>query len=142
MGDIKNIPGVKSVEVGKVENIQFFSIGELPGNYPVRVSGDFKKMKLVDLGKLDVKEELKGTVRFFSSTLTLKTESNWTASDLRRCVFKVQLISGETYLMGWKERPFPTTTIDSKVSNNATDPKINTLSISWKATIPPLLVAD
>ncbi len=138
----KHLPGVKYVEVAKANQLQFNSIGELGGNYPVEVTGEFKLLELIGLGKLEVKEESEGVSSVFTTTLTLKSRTNWIGYDLSKCVFKVTLVSGETYIIGWNGRPYPLVTLVDKVSDSITESRGNRLTILWKAQIPPLLEAD
>lgn len=140
MNKLSHLPGVKRVEyVNQFDKVLFKHVGQL-GDYPLEVQADFKEICLLDIGRLEISSEPRANQ--LVNSISLKFETKHLSIKLTEpYYFKVSLVSGESYLLGYEGYPAPLVQAKYKVSNRVTDARCYEVTISWKSSLSPLLLA-
>lgn len=130
-------PGVKRVEyVLQKENIDIEYIGN-PNLYPVSIQGNFQEICLVKLGSLTTDIDDKGNqaiakakLSFFSKTDPLKIGAKY--------LFRITLLSGEQYLLGWQGISAPTIKVKHIIPDKVTSRRGFDYTIEWECYLSPI----
>lgn len=141
MNDLCNLPGVLKVEYcSESSNPSVNSIGVI-GSYPIQVNGDFKELPLIGLAKLEINTDGRGNQAIADSKLHLTTTVN-PLNPTDFYFFRITLVTGEQYLLGYYGYPAPTVKSKYTVSDKVTDARVFKITISWNCVLKPLLIGD
>jgi hypothetical protein len=120
--------------IKKVEVIEacYITKTNLIGNRYVVVEhdSDFTQLDTKGLSQLDISDKIENKVRIYTLKLVAQTLERFIVGN-KKFVFKVTAVSGECYLIGTEERPYPVINNSESYPNEPAGKAGNTLTVTY-----------
>ena len=124
--------------INKVEFIEtrYLSNMVLLGNDAVSLQywRNFNELCLVGLADVEVSQAVDNGSRLTTVKLTARTTSDFAVNN-RRLAWRITTVTGEQYLIGTTEQPFPVTTVGDNFPDKATEQSGKKLTVSWQTPL-------
>lgn len=101
----------------------------------------FSPVELHELVGVEVEDAYENNQRIYTTTATFTTSCKKPLAG-RRAAFRLTSISGERYLIGTGSRPFPVIKEKNPFPRKPADTTLKTVTITWRSTLPMLLIAE
>lgn len=127
---LQNINRVEFIETRYLSNMV------LLGNDAVSLQywRNFNELCLVGLADVEVSQAVDNGSRLTTVKLTARTTSDFAVNN-RRLAWRVTTVTGEQYLIGTTEQPFPVTTVGDYYPDKATEQSGKKLTVSWQTPL-------
>ena len=90
--------------------------------------------------QLTISEKTDDKCREYTSKLVLNTCDGW--YDEVPNAFLCETADGDKYLIGSKERPYPTVTVTETHPDNGKDSQLNEVTVQWVSPKKPPIIVD
>lgn len=124
--------------INRVEFIEtrYLSKMVLLGNNEVTLQywRNFIELCLVGLADVEVNQAVDNGSRLTTIKLTARTTSDF-GVDNRRLAWRVSTVTGEQFLIGTTEQPFPVTTVANDFPDKATSQSGKEITVSWQTPL-------
>lgn len=95
---------------------------------------NFIELCLVGLADVEVSQTVDNGSCLTTVKLTARTTSDF-AVDNRRLAWRITTVTGEQYLIGTTEQPFPVTTVANDFPDKATSQSGKKITVSWQTPL-------
>ena len=102
---------------------------------------DFQEIPIYELVGVNIEDSYENNQKVFTTTATFNTDCKQPMTD-RKKAFRLTSVSGLRYLIGINLRPFPVIKEKNAFPEKPTDSSMKTVTITWKALYPMLLIMD
>ena len=127
---LQNINRVEFIETRYLSNIVLLGNNEVTLQY----WRNFIELCLVGLANVEVSQAVDNGSRLTTIKLTARTTSDF-GVDNRRLAWRVSTVTGEQFLIGTTEQPFPVTTVANDFPDKATSQSGKKITVSWKTPL-------
>lgn len=127
---LQNINKVEFIETRYLSNMVLLGNNEVSLQY----WRNFIELCLVGLAAVDVIQAVDNGSRLTTIKLTARTTSDF-AVDNRRLAWRVSTVTGEQFLIGTTEQPFPVTTVANDFPDKATSQSGKEITVSWQTPL-------
>lgn len=127
---LQNINKVEFIETRYLSNIVLLGNNEVTLQY----WRNFIELCLVGLADVEVNQAVDNGSRLTTIKLTARTTSDF-AVDNRRLAWRVSTVTGEQFLIGTTEQPFPVTTVANDFPDKATSQSGKEITVSWQTPL-------
>ena len=135
----------KLVHVHKIEMADASNLGSL------RVVGEascrfkslavFSEIHIHELVGVTIEDSYENNQKVYTTTATFKTCDKMPLT-VRQVAFRLTSVSGQQYMIGTGSRPYPIIKESNPFPEKPADSTLKTVTITWKAPLPMLLVID
>lgn len=101
----------------------------------------FESLDTIGLSAVESSDKIENKVRIYSSKLTALIPERLEIGNKKMC-FRVTTVSGEQFLIGTDQRPFPIVTFSENYPNSVSTKCGCTMTVTYSNTIPMLLQLD
>ncbi|MGP1465255.1 MAG: hypothetical protein ACTTKJ_06530 [Prevotella koreensis] len=102
---------------------------------------DFIKMNIQELVGVSIENNYENNQNVFSTTATFSTSCKFPLTN-RRFAFRLTSVDGKRYMIGTKNRPYPIIKEKNPFPEKPSDSTLKTVSITWKALHPMMLILE
>lgn len=127
---LQNINRVEFIETRYLSNMVLLGNNEVTLQY----WRNFVELCLVGLADVEVNQAVDNGSRLTTIKLTARTTSDF-GVDNRRLVWRVSTVTGEQFLIGTTEQPFPVTTVANDFPDKATSQSGKEITVSWQTPL-------
>lgn len=127
---LQNINKVEFIETRYLSNMVLLGNNEVTLQY----WRNFIELCLVGLADVEVNQAVDNGSRLTTIKLTARTTSDFTVDD-RRLAWRVSTVTGEQFLIGTTEQPFPVTTVANDFPDKATSQSGKEITVSWQTPL-------
>ena len=127
---LQNINKVEFIETRYLSNMVLLGNNEVTLQY----WRNFIELCLVGLADVEVNQAVDNGSRLTTIKLTARTTSDFTVDD-RRLAWRVSTVTGEQFLIGTTEQPFPVTTVANDFPDKATSQSGKGITVSWQTPL-------
>lgn len=127
---LQNINKVEFIETRYLSNMVLLGNNEVSLQY----WRNFIELCLVGLAAVDVSQAVDNGSRLTTIKLTARTTSDF-AVDNRRLAWRITTVTGDQYLIGTTEQPFPVTTVANDFPDKATSQSGKKITVSWQTPL-------
>lgn len=127
---LQNINRVEFIETRYLSNMVLLGNNEVTLQY----WRNFIKLCLVGLADVEVNQAVDNGSRLTTIKLTARTTSDF-GVDNRRLAWRVSTVTGEQFLIGTTEQPFPVTTVANDFPDKATSQSGKEITVSWQTPL-------
>ena len=134
---IQNIKTVEYIETKYLLNTVMVNNDKIVLNY----WRNFSELYIVGLAQVEVEEAVDNGSRLSTVKLTARTACPFSV-DNRRLAWRVTTVTGEQYLIGTTEQPFPITTVSNDFPDKETERSGISVNVTWKTPLTLLKIID
>lgn len=134
---LQNIKTVEYIETKYLLNATMVHNDNILLNY----WRNFAELYIDGLAKVEVDEAVDNGSRLSTVKLTAHTACNFIV-DHRKLAWRVTTVTGEKYLIGTTEQPYPITTVSSDFPDKETERSGQTITVTWKTPLTLLKIID
>lgn len=127
---LQNINKVEFIEARYLSNMVLLGNNEVSLQY----WRNFIELCLVGLADVEVSQAVDNGSRLTTIKLTARTTSDF-AVDNRRLAWRITTVTGDQYLIGTTEQPFPVTTVANDFPDKATSQSGKKITVSWQTPL-------
>lgn len=127
---LQNINRVEFIETRYLSNMVLLGNNEVTLQY----WRNFVELCLVGLADVEVNQAVDNGSRLTTIKLTARTTSDF-GVDNRRLAWRVSTVTGEQFLIGTTEQPFPVTTVANDFPDKATSQSGKEITVSWQTPL-------
>lgn len=127
---LQNINRVEFIETRYLSNMVLLGNNEVTLQY----WRNFIELCLVGLADVEVNQAVDNGSRLTTIKLTARTTSDF-GVDNRRLAWRVSTVTGEQFLIGTTEQPFPVTTVADDFPDKATSQSGKEITVSWQTPL-------
>lgn len=131
---------VNKIEMAGVDNLATMRV---VSDTACRFTSDvsFEEICITELVGVTIEDEMEKNQKVFKTTAVFTTKDKKPLTE-RRLAFRLTSVDGKKYMIGWNGRPFPIIKEKNPFPEKPSDSSLKTISISWKATVPMLLILE
>ncbi len=134
---LQNIKMVEYIETKYMLNATMIHNDKILLNY----WRNFSELYIDGLAKVEVDEAIENGSRLSTVKLTAHTACNFIV-DHRKLAWRVTTVTGEQYLIGTTEQPFPITTVANDFPDKETERSGQIITVTWKTPLTLLKIID
>ena len=127
---LQNINKVEFIETRRLHNIVLLSDHEVN----LRYWRNFKEICIVGLADMEVADTEENGSRLTTVKLSFRIASDFQL-DNRRLAWRVTTVTGEQYLIGIDEQPYPIVTFSDSFPDKPTSPGGKTITVTWQTPL-------
>lgn len=102
---------------------------------------DFSEMDIQELVGVTIEDNYDNNQKAFTTTATFDTRCKQPMTD-RHVAFRLTSVDGKRYMIGTNGRPYPIVKEKNAFPVKPADSTLKTVSITWKALYPMLLIME
>lgn len=134
---LQNINKVEYIEPRYLLNVQLVKNDKVV----LRYWRNFTSYPLAGLAKVEVDEAVDDGTRLTTIKLTARAACLHDFP-MRELCWRVTTVTGEQYLIGLNEQPFPVTVVSNDFPDSPTDRSGQQVSVTWKTPLSLLRIVD
>ena len=128
---LQNITRVEFIETRYLHNLMLIGNNEVTLQY----WRNFTELPIIGLADMEVSESIENGSRLTTVKLTARTACDYPAGAPRRHAWRVTTVTGEQYLIGTTEQPFPVTLVTDSYPGKSTEPSGKTITVVWQSSL-------
>ena len=101
----------------------------------------FDEICINELVDVTIEDELENNQKMYTTTATFQTKDKKPLTE-RRMAFRLTANDGKRYMIGTYGRPYPIIKENNPFPDDPKDSSMKTVTITWKATVPMLLILE
>lgn len=133
----------KLVHVRKIEIADACSLGSIQvfNETTCRFKSDpvFSEISIKELVGVTVEDSYENNQKVYTTTATFNT-CDKTPMTVRQAAFRLTSMDGKRYMIGTDSRPYPIIKERNPFPEKPADSTLKTVTITWKALLPMLLI--
>ena len=137
---MSNLVHFRSIEKVRVENLTSLEIISESSCLLTR-EPDFKEINIFELVGVTIEDSYENHQKIYTTTATFKTCDKEPIVE-RILAFRVTSLDGKRFLIGTNARPYPIIKERNPYPEKPTDSTLKTVTVTWKAIYPMLLIIE
>lgn len=137
---MSNLVHFRSIEKVRVENLTSLEIISESSCLLTR-EPDFKEINIFELVGVTIEDSYENHQKIYTTTATFKTCDKEPIVE-RMLAFRVTSLDGKRFLIGTNARPYPIIKERNPYPEKPTDSTLKTVTVTWKAIYPMLLIIE
>lgn len=137
---MSNLVHFRSIEKVRVENLTSLEIISESSCLLTR-EPDFKEINIFELVGVTIEDSYENHRKIYTTTATFKTCDKEPIVE-RMLAFRVTSLDGKRFLIGTNTRPYPIIKERNPYPEKPTDSTLKTVTVTWKAIYPMLLIIE
>lgn len=135
MSDLVHIVKIEMAEAGVLSSMLITS----PSSCHFRIMPDFQEIDIQELVGVKIEDTCENNQKVFTTTATFYTKDKTPMSSRQKC-FRLTSVSGQQYIIGTAQRPYPIIKENNAFPEKPADSTLKQVTITWKAPHPMLQV--
>lgn len=101
----------------------------------------FTEINIEDLVDVIIEDEYENNQRVYTTTASFRTCSKSVVLG-RKLAFRLTSVDGKRFMIGSRTRPYPIIRVKDPFPGRPTDDTLKTVTVTWKALTPMLLIEE